>query len=103
MSIEEETNILKEAELCLGEAEEEIEKSRERLDKQGQGQGPVASETCEDFVEHMKKEVNQMESNHSFILWERCRCRRIIIRSRQDLGIKLDALEPLQHYSAHRT
>lgn len=93
-------------------AEEEIEKSRERLDTQGQVQGPstpnepVASATCDDFVKHIKKEVNQMESNHSFVLWKRCRCRRIIIRSRQDLGRKLDAMRCLSipyTISAHRT
>ena len=108
LSIEEDqTNILKEVELCLSEAEEEIEKSRERLDK-GQGQGPstpnypVASETCGDFGEHMKKEVKQMESNHSFVLWKWYRCRRIIVRSRQDLGKKLETLRCLSiHYSQH--
>eukprot|EP00984_Skeletonema_dohrnii_P003624 scaffold1229_cov111-Skeletonema_dohrnii-CCMP3373.AAC.3 len=111
---ERKTEIVKETDQCLSVAEREIERSRDRLDKQGQGPStsndPVASEnttqsedepwTCDDFTNHMRSEVKQMENSFCLVLWKSYTCRRILIRLKQDLGSKLDALRCLsKHHS----
>jgi len=113
---ERKTEIVKETDQCLSVAEREIERSRERLDKQGQGPStsnePVASEnttqsedetwTCDDFTKHMRFEVKQMENSFCLVLWKSYTCRRILIRLKQDLGSKLDALRCLSKHHSSR-
>ena len=106
-------NVTKEVKKCLSEVEKEIDRSKERLDKQGQEASTpneqVASDNtersedetwaCGGFAKHFSAEVKQMESNYSLKLWKRYRCRRILIRLKQDLGTKLDVLQcfTIQH------
>ena len=94
---------------CLSEVEKEIDRSKERLDKQGQEDSTpieqVASDNtersedktwaCGGFAKHFSAEVKQMESNYSLKLWKHYRCRRIFSRLKQDLGTKLDVLQCL--------
>lgn len=111
--IGEAVGITKEVKQCFSEVEKEIDRSKERLDKQGQEASTpneqVASDNTErsddktwasgGFAKHFSAELQQMESNYSLKLWKRYRCRRIFSRLKQDLGTKLDVLKcfTIQH------